>query len=211
MLSTFEIRKRDCKTRPNLIKFNQECKNIIMNEMDLSESQVAVHFQTDDLTDKNDGYVIGCRVETPLKIFYFIYDDVDDEKFTNFKKRVNAASKFDVEKKIEAYTTRIITQSVLVRGRGGKPVTDENGAEVYENVRERVKVYSVYNLQNILTQESKYPVDAKRYRTVLEAVKKHYEEMPEPERRKITGVEKKKFRKLMEDLNQAIEDLSRVV
>ena len=62
-----------------------------------------------------------------------------------------------------------------------------------------------------LTQESKYPVDAKRYRTVLEAVKKHYEEMPEPERRKITGVEKKKFRKLMEDLNQAIEDLSRAV
>ena len=51
MLSTFEIRKRACKTRPNLIKFNQECKNIIMNEMDLSESQVAVHFQTDDLTE----------------------------------------------------------------------------------------------------------------------------------------------------------------
>lgn len=211
MLSTFEIRKRACETRPNLIKFNQECREIIKDELGLSDGQIAVHFQTDDLSDQNSGFVVGCRVETPKKIFYYVYDDIDNEKFTNFKKKLNLSSKFDIAKKIEAYTTRVITRSVLVRGRGGKPVTDDNGTEVYENIKERIPVYSVYNLQNILGQESNRPVDGRRYRIVLEAVKKHYDEMPETERKKITGVEKKKFRKLMEDLNQAIENLSQAV
>lgn len=175
MLKTYEIRKVPCNTKPDLWKFNMECKEKINKELDISDDKSEVYFLTSDLYRENCGYVIGCRVETEMRTFYFVFED--SPYADNFIYSLKKNLKFNVENKIRKYTTITKTRKKLKTNANGDVELNKSGKPVYVTIKEESPNFSLRNLEyGILGDTSTKPVNKEDYLTVLRRVLKHYDE-----------------------------------
>ena len=198
MLSTYEIIETEVEEAPDLFKFNQRCKETIMDAYKLSDDECEVKFQTSNAFDRNKGYVVGCCVMAPSihKIFYFV--DKKDAHTKDFINDIKRKSKFRVSDKIEKYTKSKKNIRVRVK-ENGKDLLDKNGNPTFKYVTRKYPNYSLENLEyNVLKDTSQNPVDAVQYSKVLLKVFRHYIDA------KDTYKESMRYRHLMLELQREI-------
>ena len=198
MLSTYEIIETEVEEAPNLVKFNQRCKETIMDSYKLTDNECEVKFQTSNAFDRNKGYVVGCCVMTPSihKIFYFVNKKNTHTK--DFIDDIKRRSKFRVSDKIEKYTKRKESVRVHVK-ENGKDILDKNGNPIFKYVTKKYPNYSLENLEyNVLKDTSQNPVDAVQYSKVLLKVFRHYIDA------KDTYKDNMRYRDLMLELKRQI-------
>ena len=174
MLNTYEIIETEIVEAPNLLKFNQRCKETIMDIYNLNDEDCEVKFQTSNAFDRSKGYVVGCCVIAPSihKIFYFVNKKNTHTK--DFIDDIKRRSKFRVSDKIEKYTKRKESVRVHVE-KNGKVILDKNGNPTFKYVTKKYPNYSLENLEyNVLKDTGQIPVDAVQYSKVLLKVFRHY-------------------------------------
>ena len=198
MLNTYEIIETEVKEAPDLFKFNQRCKETIMDSYKLTDNECEVKFQTSNAFDRSKGYVVGCCVIAPSihKIFYFVNKKNTHTK--DFIDDIKRRSKFRVSDKIEKYTKRKESVRVHVK-ENGKDILDKNGNPIFKYVTKKYPNYSLENLEyNVLKDTSQNPVDAVQYSKVLLKVFRHYIDA------KDTYKDNMRYRDLMLELKRQI-------
>ena len=206
MLRTYEIREKEFTTRPNLLKFGEECKSIVDSELGLKDDESEMHFQTTELGELNDGYVVGCRIDTHMHTYYFIFDDSKYKK--TFYSNVKSFTKIRVNAKIKEYTTRTQRKVTYKFDKNGKYVLNANGSAVHTMKNVTEKVWSLPKLEYaVLGDHSKTPVDKDSYLKVLKAVYDHFNNTPEFIKSLCTDEEIDRYKFLMKKLNEYIEEI----